>query len=67
MTDFTIVEDFLKADTPNRLKIVRDHDRRELLQDYLGKEGYDDYCKLAEKLDTMHLSFTAPKKLGRQS
>src|SRR4051794_7502331 len=60
-----IVEDFLKADTPQRLKIVRDDDRSELLQDYLGKEGYDEYRKLAKKLDTSHLSFKAkvPKNL----
>jgi hypothetical protein len=57
-----IVENFLKSDTPQRLKIVRDDDRSELLQDYLGKEGYDEYRKLAKKLDTSHLSFKASQK-----
>jgi len=58
-----VIETFLNAPTEQRLAIARNPDNTTALQAYLGEAAYDDYRRLADKLDQAHLGVQAPKNL----
>jgi pimeloyl-ACP methyl ester carboxylesterase len=58
-----VVLEFLKAGTQRRLEIACDEAHAASLRGYLGQAAYDDYRKLACRLDAQHLAFGAPKNL----
>lgn len=56
-------ETFLTVGIQERLRLVRDDVDAVSLCSYLGDAAYDEYRRLAQKLDTGHLAFGAPKNL----
>jgi pimeloyl-ACP methyl ester carboxylesterase len=54
---------FLAAGVHERLEMARDVGRAASLSAYLGEAAYEDYRRLARKLDTGHLAFGVPKNL----
>jgi pimeloyl-ACP methyl ester carboxylesterase len=58
-----VVAAFLEAEIQGRLEMARDATRSASLRAYLGDAAYEDYERLARKLDTGHLAFGVPKNL----
>ena len=58
-----LIERFLTSDLVERLRIVKDENNAVPLQEYLGTSAYNDYRKLAGRLDENHLSWKSAKNL----
>jgi pimeloyl-ACP methyl ester carboxylesterase len=56
----TILENFLKADTLDRFKLVQAGKHAAELEHYFGRSAYAEYCALANKVDLNHLDFGLP-------
>ncbi len=58
-----LIKKFLLAQPEERLRMAADDNNAEALKKHFGQAGYDEYRKLANKLDVNHLSVRAPKNL----
>src|SRR5262249_34977069 len=54
---------FLRASTPDRLRLVADPENQATLRDLLGEEALADYAALSGKLDDQHLAAGSPPNL----
>jgi pimeloyl-ACP methyl ester carboxylesterase len=60
----TTLEIFLAADTRERLRLVRDPASEAMLRGYFGDAGYNDYVRIARRLDrSRHLAWNHPTNL----
>lgn len=59
----TTLESFLVADTQERLRIANDPQMAHQLRSYFGEKAFDEYQRLAAKLDIRHLAITHPVNL----
>jgi pimeloyl-ACP methyl ester carboxylesterase len=59
----TTIEEFLKAPTEERLRMIKNDATAAVLHDYLGPVAFGEYRSLATRLDTAHLGVGAPKNL----
>lgn len=58
-----LVKQFLTSEVVERLRMVKDEKNAGALQGYLGAAAYNDYRKLADRLDENHLSWKSAKNL----
>ena len=54
----TTLDNFLKADTPTRLRMAQDAAHAETLHAYFGDAAFAEYLTLADQLDDEHLSIS---------
>ncbi|MFZ0727593.1 MAG: alpha/beta fold hydrolase [Desulfobacterales bacterium] len=57
------MEEFLSAATVKRLEMAREDANAEALTAYLGQAAYNEYRRIAAKLDMGHLGIQSPKNL----
>ena len=58
-----IITKFLEASTAERLEMARHISSAEALKAYFGEKGFEDYRKIAAKLDEAHLGIQSAKNL----
>lgn len=58
-----VIETFVTASTVERLKMIKDSGQSLALKDYFGEAVFDEYARLAERLDLQRLSVSHPTNL----